>query len=166
MKTLNLLLLSIILFINCSTVNKENENSQNASKPIEFTGKLMVSSDQGATWSNLDEYMPKDLNIISVYADEDVLSLGSENGLIQNIDLASPTMATTENVMAAVFNKTPVQQNWVSEIFPLSSGHYTHVYGEGLFRKKAGSKFWEPLNIPEGINGVSKKRCCRSVSLS
>lgn len=157
MKTLNLLLLSIMLFVNCSSVSKEADTThQDNTKPVDFTGKLLLSNDQGNTWASLDTYISKDMNIISLFAEGETLSLGSENGLIHNIDLESPKMATTENVMTVVINKNPVKENWVSEIFTLSSGHYTHVYGEGLFRKDSGSALWQPIIIPEGIHGISK----------
>jgi photosystem II stability/assembly factor-like uncharacterized protein len=156
MKTLNLLLLTIMLFVNCSSVNKESDSNQGDTKPVDFTGKLLLSDDQGNSWTSLDPYISKDMNIISLFAEGETLSMGSENGIIQNIDLTALKMSSTQNVMTALINKNPVKENWVSDIFALTSGHYTHVFGEGLFRKESGSKLWQPIFIPEGIHGISK----------
>ncbi len=156
MKTFNSIFLSSILFFNCGSVTNENETAANKEKPYNFEGKVIVSDDEGQTWNSLDMYIPRDINIVSTSSDSKKLFIGSEKAEYKILDMASPENAISENVMKAVINKSPITENWVSEVFSVPSGQFTHVYGEGLFKKNNGTDYWQPISTPEGIHGISK----------
>lgn len=149
-------LLSTFFFFNCASGDRQEEITTKATKPYSFKDQVIVSDDQGETWNSLDVYLPKDLKILSLSSDQNNLFVGTEKAEIYKINMLSSANAEQENLMTALINQKPIDENRVYGMFSCASGLYSHVYGIGLLRKQNNAGYWQPLTTPEGVHGISK----------
>lgn len=156
MKMFYSILLSTILFFNCASGDRQEEITTKEVKPYNFKDQVIISDNQGETWNSMDGYLPKDLKIMSLSSDQNNLFIGTEKAEIYKINMSSSANAEQENLMTALINQKPIDENWVSDMFSCSSGLYSHVYGIGLLRKQNNAGYWQPVTTPEGVHGISK----------
>lgn len=147
-------LIMLLLIINCGY--QDPNAPQVNDKPFTLEGKLAISEDNGKNWKPLDQHLSDDLDIFSYLADDDQLLIGTSNASLVKIDYENANENKTENIMEALINTKPIEQNRVLGIFSCPSGLYTFVNGSGIFKKSINSNYWQPISIPEGIHGVSK----------
>ncbi|MBK7633787.1 MAG: hypothetical protein IPJ13_05430 [Saprospiraceae bacterium] len=93
---------------------------------------------------------------MSLSSDQNNLFIGTEKAEIYKINMLSSANAEQENLMTALINQKPMDENRVYGMFSCASGLYSHVYGIGLLRKENNAGYWQPLTTPGGVHGISK----------
>lgn len=143
-----------LLFFNCEY--QAPNNIQANHQPFTLDGKIAISEDNGKNWKSLDHQIIDTSEIFSYSVDNNQLLIGTSNARLIKINLEDASLNITENVMEAMINKKPIEQNRVFGVFPCPSGLYSFVNGGGIFRKSPNSNYWQPVSPPDGIHGISK----------
>lgn len=156
MKMFSSIFFTLLLCLKCGSAVTDQESTAKGIQPYQFTGRLIVSDDQGQTWEAYDSYLPKYLKIISYCSDSKTLNIGTENAQLLHISYDRPADNKAENVMSAMLNKAPIKENGINGIYACPSGKYIHVFGGGLFRKSQGDEYWKPISTPDGVHEVNK----------
>lgn len=99
------------------------------------TDIVYKSVDGGQTWQDVSAGLPADVQILTVFADDNDVFLGSENGLYRSALL-------------------PADRHWTKEFFPVEritdispgwAGPYIGSYGEGVFQLAHGRSLWRSM---------------------
>lgn len=150
------LALCLMAFCISGFYSREKATISKSSKSFSFQGNVMVTNDLGKSWYSMDSHLPKDLDMFSFDSDGKHIFIGSDHAQLVTVHLDDFKKISRENLMNAVINETPIKENKVFGVFSCPSGLYTFVYGQGLFKKTKNTTLWQPISIPEGINGVSQ----------
>jgi len=123
--------------------------------PTVIQGSVMQSLDQGATWQNITNGLPKDISIRSSHVVDGHLYIGASDASLFVNRSAPVNTWLTENLKEMYIHPTTNKGYTVTGIFSTESAVYTHVMHDALYRKKIGSLLWEPIQLPKGMHVVN-----------
>jgi photosystem II stability/assembly factor-like uncharacterized protein len=110
------------------------------------------SADAGKTWQNLSLKLPKNLLISSVFAQDGMVYLGTENGSLYYNSNPELNAWNKEDVdgyfpveLITGINALETRKR-ITGIFHGRSGPYVCIDRGGFYRKTAGSKRWKPMD--------------------
>lgn len=102
-------------------------------------GIVFQSTDGGTSWQNADAGLPEAVNILSVYADDHQILLGSESGLYRSS--TEPAVSNWEKV-----GHGEISDKQITGIFSGRSGPFVFGAETGIRQEvEAGSGVWQPV---------------------
>lgn len=150
MKMFSSFIVCMLLSLHCGFYADDMENAKNQNSPVSFEGAIMISEDFGKTWQTRTSDLPDDFTAASVHTAGNYLYAGSSFGELYTLQYPDFTTAVKENTISALLSLKPKDFHRVSAMFTCPSGQYIYTDGTGLFHKKIGTSFWQPINTPDG----------------
>lgn len=121
-----------------------------------FEGLIMTSADAGKTWQPKPTRLPGDFEAVAIHVDQNSVYIGGDYGQMYGFHAPTYHCMATEDLLSSFPAITPAGMHRVSGIFSCPSGLYAGVHGVGLFLKKHGTSFWQPITIPDYIFHVQE----------
>ncbi|MBX2927339.1 MAG: hypothetical protein KF852_05840 [Saprospiraceae bacterium] len=105
---------------------------EEARKPT--AGIVFRSMDGGQTWQDVSAGLPRNLQVLGLFASDGEVFLGAENGLYRSNSYAAP--AWRQEVLLS---------GRITAVAPGRAGLYAGGYGHGLLQNVAGTDIWRDL---------------------
>ena len=121
-----------------------------------FEGAIMTSDDAGKTWQPIKTRLDDNFEAVSIHTDKNSVYIGGDYGNLYGFHAPTYHCMATDQLLTSLPAITPNENHRVSGIFSGPSGLYAGVHGVGLFVKKVGTSFWQPITIPDYIFHVQE----------
>ena len=125
-----------------------NLDRANSARPGEPAANILFRSDDGGkTWQNLSRGLPEDMQSAHVLSQNGSVFIGTINGSVYHSENPE-TGAWEGGSVGDIFMNTGTNYSgeFISGLFPGSSGPYACLYENGFYRKISGTNLWQPLH--------------------
>lgn len=141
---------SFILIVGCS-VNSESEvispKLNTKTTPL-MTSEIMLSNDEGNTWTNHLNELPHDFKYNSILIAESNTYLGGTESSVFKKSTKNNSTWEKENIGDLQF-RTPLKSVSLKyQFFETNSGIFANVMYNGIFMKANNSTAWQPIKKP------------------
>jgi hypothetical protein len=134
---------------------KGNQSDPKTAVPA-FDGVIMTSEDSGKSWHPIQTRLAENFVAASIHTDKNSVYIGGDYGNLYGFHAPTYHCMSKEELLSSFPAITPNDNHRVSGIFSGPSGLYAGVHGVGLFLKRHGASFWQPITIPDYIFHVQE----------
>lgn len=149
----------LLLTLGCSEgdlQSKTNNPPLANSNVNKFEGRIMRSVNEGKSWEDISDGLPKNLNINAVLVASGQAFIGSAKSELYVNQSAPRNTWLTENLREMYIHKTDNTGYSVVGIFETSTAYYACVIYDALYKKTKGHNQWIPIKLPTGLNVVNE----------